>query len=142
VLNRSLVVLFLFAVIGNARVARAADDAAAVTAAVEKLRVLMVDPDKAKLEALVVNDLSYGHSSGKVDTKASFVGDLVSGASDFTSVEQTDQTVKIVGSAAIVRHIFTGDMGAKGTVTLKVLQVWLKQGGKWKLLARQAVKVQ
>jgi len=42
-----------------------------------------------------------------------------------------------------VRHTLSGetlDSGKPGTVNLKVLQIWQKQGGAWKLLARQAVK--
>ncbi|MFM9899688.1 MAG: nuclear transport factor 2 family protein [Polaromonas sp.] len=115
-----------------------------VNVATEKLRVLMVDPDKAQLEALVADDLSYGHSGGKVDTKASFVGDLVSGASDFVSIDITDQVVKVTGNTATVRHTLTGktiDGGKPGNVKLHILQVWQSQGGEWKLLARQAIRL-
>src|SRR5262249_35109416 len=38
-------------------------DAAALAEAVESLRKAMLDADKAKLEALVSDHLSYGHSS-------------------------------------------------------------------------------
>ena len=65
----------------------------AVAAAAERLRLAMIDPTPAALGALVADDLSYGHSSGKVDTKASFIGDLVAGKSDFVSITITDQTI-------------------------------------------------
>lgn len=120
-----------------------ATDAPAVAAAAEKLRVAMIDPTPAALDALVAEDLSYGHSGGKVDTKASFIADLMSGASDFVTIAITEQSVKVAGDAAIVRHTLTADTldaGKPGKVNLKVLQVWQKQGGGWKLLARQAVR--
>ncbi len=79
---------------------QAADETAAVNAAVEQLRVLMVTPDKAALEAIVADDLSYGHSAGKIDTKASFINDLLTGASDFVSIELSDQTVRVSGNVA------------------------------------------
>ena len=41
----------------------------AVAAAAERLRLAMVDPTPAALRALVADDLSYGHSGGKVDTQ-------------------------------------------------------------------------
>lgn len=116
---------------------------ASVAAAAEKLRLLMVGPDKAALEAIVADDLSYGHSGGKVDTKASFIADLMSGASDFVSITITDQSVRMVGNAALIRHTLsakTNDSGKPGTVTIKILQVWQQQGGQWKLIARQAVR--
>ena len=115
----------------------------AVTAAAERLRVAMIDPTPAALGALVADDLSYGHSGGKVDTKASFISDLLDGKSDFVTIAITDQTVKVVKDVALVRHTLsaqTNDSGKPGNVTIKILQVWQQQGGQWKLLARQAVR--
>ena len=119
------------------------DEVSAVTAAAEKLRLAMIDPTQDNLSALVADELSYGHSGGKVDTKASFIADLLSGASDFVTITITDQTVKVVGNDAIVRHTLTADTndsGKPGKVTIKILGVWQKQAGQWKLLARQAVR--
>ena len=117
----------------------------AVAAAAERLRIAMIDPTAAALGALVSDDLSYGHSGGKVDTKASFISDLLDGKSDFVSITITDQTIKVVdGNTAIVRHTLaadTIDSGKPGKVALKILGVWQKQGGDWKLLARQAVRI-
>ncbi|CAN7317456.1 nuclear transport factor 2 family protein [Variovorax paradoxus] len=116
----------------------------AVAAAAERLRLAMIDPTPAALGALVADDLSYGHSSGKVDTKASFIGDLVAGKSDFVSITITDQTIKLAGDVAIVRHTLaadTNDSGKPGKVALKILGIWQKQGGEWKMLARQAVRI-
>jgi len=118
-------------------------DEQAVAAAAEKLRVAMIDPTPAALNPLLADDLSYGHSGGKVDTKTTFVADLMSKASDFVTIAITDQTVKVVGNAAIVRHTLTADTldgGKPGKVSIKILGVWQKQGGEWKLLARQAVR--
>lgn len=122
-----------------------ADDVSDVEAAAERLRVVMIDPDKAQLEALTVSDLSYGHSSGKVDNQEAFVGNLMSGASNFITLNLADQTVKVVGDTAILRHTMTAETHGKGkdpaNVHLKALQVWKKQGSDWKLLARQGVSV-
>jgi len=127
------------------QVARAADETSAIEAAAEQLRVLMVDPDKTKLEALIAPELSYGHSSGKVDDKAHFVDNLMTGASDFLSITISEQSVQAVGDTAIVRHTLAGDTHSKGKepskVNLKILQIWEKKGGEWQLLARQAVRI-
>lgn len=115
----------------------------AVAAAAEKLRVAMIDPTPTALSALVADDLSYGHSGGRVDTKDSFIGDLVAGKSDFVTIAITDQSIKVVGSSAIVRHTLTADTndsGKPGKVQIKILGVWQQQSGQWKLLARQAVR--
>lgn len=129
---------------GAAATGSSASAEQAVAAAAEKLRVAMIDPTPAALTALVADDLSYGHSGGRVDTKDSFIGDLIAGKSDFVTIAITDQTIKVVGNTAIVRHALTADTndsGKPGKVQIKILGVWQQQGGQWKLLARQAVRV-
>ena len=118
-------------------------DETAVAAAVETLRKAMVDGDRASLEKIAAPELTYGHSSGKLEDKAAFVEAIASGASDFVKIELTEQTIKVVGDVAIVRHKLaadTNDGGKPGNVKLAILTVWKKQGKAWKLLARQAVK--
>ena len=129
---------------GAAATGSSASAEQSVAAAAEKLRVAMIDPTPAALTALVADDLSYGHSGGRVDTKDSFIGDLIAGKSDFVTIVITDQTIKVVGNTAIVRHALTADTndsGKPGKVHIKILGVWQQQGGQWKLLARQAVRV-
>ena len=120
-------------------------DEKAVADAVEQLRTAMVNADKAGLEKLCAEKLSYGHSSGAIDDKRSFVDKIVSGASDFVSIDLAEQTISISDDVAIVRHVLnakTNDAGkGPGEVHLRVLLIWQKEKGAWKLLARQAVKV-
>jgi len=113
-------------------------------AAVESLRLLMIDPVKKGLEDLCSDQLSYGHSSGKLDTKASFIDDLLTGKSDFVSITFVDQTMKISDNVALVRHKLTGETKADGKVSpvnLNILLVFQKQKGQWKFLARQAARI-
>jgi len=130
--------------VGHQAMAQTKDETA-VTQAVESLRKAMVDPEKSALDKLAAEDLSYGHSNGNIQNKAEFMDALISGKSDFVSIELTEQTVKVVGNTALVRHHLsaaTNDGGKPGTVKLSILLVWQKQKGEWKLLARQAVKIQ
>jgi hypothetical protein len=120
-------------------------DAPAVTAAVEAFRKALVDPDKGTLDKLTLDQLTYGHSSGLIQNKTEFEEALLSGKSDFVSMDLSQQTVIVVGNTAWVRHILsavTNDGGNPGTTHLSVLLVWVKVKGQWRLLARQAVKVQ
>src|SRR4051812_16678969 len=50
-----------------------AGDEAAVKKAIDEFRQATISQDKAKLESLLADQLSYGHSSAKVDTKASII---------------------------------------------------------------------
>jgi ketosteroid isomerase-like protein len=116
-----------------------------VSAAVEQLRKALVDPDAATLDRLSDNALTYGHSTGRLESKKEFIDNLVNGNSDFLSIELTDQTVVVSGNTAIVRHVLKGDNHDKGKdpgkVNIAVLTVWQKKNGQWKMLARQAVKL-
>jgi ketosteroid isomerase-like protein len=115
-----------------------------VAVAVEALRKAMLDADQKQLESLAADDLSYGHSAGLIEDKAAFVNALVSGKSDFATINLSDQTIKIRKDVAVVRHNLTGELVSNGTpspVKLGVLLVWQKQSGTWKLLARQAFKL-
>lgn len=119
------------------------DDKQAVEQAVERLRKAMIDPDKATFEALAANELSYGHSGGKIEDKAAFMDAFLSGKSDFVTIDLSEQTITIVGNTAIVRHLLmadTNDGGVAAKVKIGVMLVWVKEKGDWKLLARQAVK--
>lgn len=120
-------------------------DEQAVGAAVESLRKALIDPTKDALDALVLNELTYGHSSGNIQDKATFEEALLNKSSDFVTIDLTNQTIKVVGNTAWVRHILsatTNDGGKPGTAHLSVLLIWVKQKGQWHLLARQAVKAQ
>ena len=112
--------------------------------AAETLRALMVDPVKQQLENLLEDSLSYGHSSGHIDTKQQFIEKLTSGKSDFVSIYINNQTVQVYKNTGIVRHDLTGvtnDGGKASNVKLHVLTVWIKRGNRWLLVARQAIKI-
>lgn len=114
-----------------------------VEARVELLRTAMIDADAKKLKELTATELNYGHSGGHVDDQAAFIEKLVSGNSDFVTIELKDQTIQLVKDIAIVRHTLiatTNDRGKPGDVDIGVMLIWQKQNGTWKLLARQAFK--
>jgi Domain of unknown function (DUF4440) len=116
----------------------------AVANAVEQLRKAMIDADSVMLDKLTLPQLSYGHSGGAVDDKIVFVQKIVSGKSDFVTIEFLEQTVSVSKNVAVVRHKLkaaTNDGGKPGVVHLGVMLVWQKLHGDWKLLARQAIKM-
>jgi ketosteroid isomerase-like protein len=138
-----LIVLNCLLIVGTTALAQSKDEAA-VANATEKLRLAMVNADQKALESLVSEKLSYGHSGGHVEGKQEFVDKIVSGKSDFVSIDLSEQSIILNGNTAIVRHILkatTNDGGKPGEVQLKVLLVWQKQGKNWLLIARQAVKL-
>ena len=114
-----------------------------VEAAVSNLIKAMDDGNVTVLNNIAANQLTYGHSGGKVENKEEFLKPFSTGASDLVKINISGQTIDIIKKTAIVRHTLeadTNDNNKPGHVKLKVLTVWQKMNGGWKLIARQAVK--
>ena len=123
-----------------------AGDEAAVKQAVEAFRKAMLANDRAQLDALSADQLSYGHSGGKVQNKAEFLAGSTAGKSKMLSLEYKDPTIRIVGPVAIVRFHWLHEAqdvadGKKSGANLHILMNWVKQGSDWKLLSRGATKL-
>jgi ketosteroid isomerase-like protein len=117
---------------------------AAVDKAVEALRKALLEKDKARLEQLTAAQLSYGHSSGRVETKPQFLEGVMTSKSIVKSIAFPELSIAVAGNAAIARHLFEAEMetdGKTNNVKIGALQVWQKQDGNWKLLARQGFKL-
>lgn len=138
--NTLLILLTLFSISTFAQ----SKDEVAVGKAVEFLKNAMVSGNRTDLESIAANELTYGHSNGLIEDKTQFVEAIASGKSDFVTINLSDQTIRIVGNTALVRHKLaaeTNNGGVAGSTKLSILLVFQKQKGAWKLLARQAVKI-
>ncbi|MBV8889477.1 MAG: nuclear transport factor 2 family protein [Alphaproteobacteria bacterium] len=119
-------------------------DQQAVSQAVEALRKALLEADKAALMQLAAEQLSYGHSDGRVQNKGEFVDGVVNRKGTVKSLTFPDLNIGIAGDAAIARHRYVSSSEADGKTTdvnIGVLAVWQKQDGGWKLLARQGYKL-
>ena len=123
--------------------AEAGDDAA-VKQNVEALREALLKADKTQLERLSAEQLSYGHSDGRVQNKAEFIDGVMTRKATVKSINFPDLKIAVAGDAAIARHLYESESetdGKPNSVRIGTLQVWQKQGGNWKLLARQGYKL-
>ena len=125
---------------------RAADDKLlAAVRAVDDERVAAVKAgDRARLEAIFSDELRYAHSSGHVDTKATYVDAL---ASHRTVYETYDYKERIFLPAApgvvlMTGHVIIHSRNATGPneLDLNFLAVWREENGRWRFLAWQSCK--
>jgi ketosteroid isomerase-like protein len=121
-------------------------DEDAVTKNVEAFRAAQFAADAKTLEGLCAPELSYSHSDGRVEDKATFVTNATDGKSKFISLAYQDLSVRVVGSSAIVRFHWVGESqsvpdGKKSSTNLHILMNWQKQGADWKLLSRGSTKL-
>lgn len=121
--------------------ARAAG-AGSLEAATEALRRALEEGDGRVLQAVLHERMSYSHSDGRVWSKAVLL-DAVAGKQRYLSVRTSAQTVEIVGTTGIVRHIYdvVNNDEKKTAGHLQVLMCWVEQAQGWQLLARGATTI-
>jgi ketosteroid isomerase-like protein len=115
-----------------------------VLAAMDVWKQATMKKDQALFEKVYHPDLSYGHSSGLVETKAQAIEHVLSNAVVYEGIDLTDSKVRVFGNTALL----TGKMemrqratsGNVNVVNLVYLTVWLKSGRSWQMLGRQATR--
>ncbi|MBE8592763.1 nuclear transport factor 2 family protein [Pseudomonas sp. MAFF 301449] len=114
-----------------------------VAQAVDHLTQAMLHKDIKQLQALTAEQLTYGHSSGKIQNKQEFIADIETGRSGFKTLEMQKQTITLQGDTALVRNHFHAqavNSGVEVPTDIENFQVWQKQKGHWLLIGRQAFK--
>lgn len=106
---------------------------------------IFINRDSAVLLQLVSAEVSYGHSSGKIENKAEMVHNAMVSPTTYKDFGMSDVSVLVEGKTAIVRHVLKARSfdatGKEGVLHLNVLQTWVKKNKQWILIARQAVKL-
>ena len=129
--------------LGSSASAQGSDEIS-VTEGVEVLRKGILEADRGKLAQVTSEQISYGHSDGRVQSKEEFIKGVLTRKQTVKTLTFPDMKISVVGASAIVRHIYLSDaeLDGKATTTrIGALQVWHKQGGAWKLLARQGFRL-
>src|SRR5260370_16294751 len=62
----------------------------------------MAQKDIATLNAVLSDDLVYTHSSARLDTKGSLIGNMESGSTVYTAVEPSDVKAQDLGDAVVL----------------------------------------
>jgi hypothetical protein len=93
----------------------ASADEDAVAKSVEAFRMAQLAADAKALDALCAAELSYSHSDGRVEDKATFIANATDGKTKFLSLEYHDLKIRVVGAAAIVRFHWVAESQAIGT---------------------------
>ena len=104
----------------------------------------LVAKDTVAIKKLLDPCLSFGHSNGWLQSMKEMVSDVASGKLNYTAIENSDVKWETLADRAIMRC--TSDIkylleGKKASIRLRVLQVWVKKGKSWQLIARQGVKL-
>lgn len=102
---------------------------------------LLITPGPA-IDGFIDDSLTYGHSNGWVESRMEFKKNLGSKLV-YHAIPEDSLDVKVNKRMAWIRFHTDIDVtlnGNRAVYKLKVLEVWVKRGSRWKLFARQAVK--
>jgi len=108
------------------------------------LRNAILSKDSVALYNLLADDITYGHSSGLIQTKAELIRSIVSGEQDYKSIEPSNMKVRIYDNAGVVNANVRASVIYQGKpldLIMAVTFMWVKINGEWKLVARQSVKL-
>src|SRR5262245_815306 len=104
----------------------------------------LLKSDAAALDKLYDESMVYTHSSGAVDNKSAYVGNIKSGATKYESMKRDDIKVSVYGDTALVTchwevHVLA--RGGKIDTNARYLHVYVKQKDDWKMVAHQATRI-
>lgn len=100
--------------------------------------------DSAALLDVVSSKVTYGHSGGNIEDKAKMVQNAMASKQTYRNIEIERGNIDIDGNTAVLRHNLRGisiENGTESPLNLAILQVWKKENGKWRIWARQAVRI-
>jgi hypothetical protein len=88
----------------------------------------MLDKDVKMLRSILHDQLTYVHSRGVTDTKASYIAGLETGAWDYKCIRRSKQTIKVQGSVALVFNRISMNIAVGGHLVCmenRDLAVWI-----------------
>ena len=145
----TLIAVVSFLSAGAQAVAEDSKDNQAVATTITQLHQALIDRNGGALEELTDEALTYGHSTGVVEDRTTFIANVLAGKSPFSQIEFQDPVITVRGNVAWARGVLQAQMknaaGGTDPISLKILYVFRKQQGwpvrqSWKLLARQSVR--
>lgn len=104
----------------------------------------MAKKDIATLEAVIADDLIYCHSSARLDTKASLIGNMQSGSTVYSSVVPSEVKAQDLGDAVVLTGLADIKVTSGGkpmAFRVRFTDVYAKRGGKWQMVVWQSTKV-
>jgi len=107
----------------------------------------MVAGDEEALECFFTEDLTYAHTNGVLDTKATLIDKIRTGAYDYAGIETDEILVKTIGDGAAV---LTGtavlavrtSAGKTVEIPIRFTSVYVRDDARWKMTAWQSTRTE
>ena len=110
----------------------------------KKRMTAMAQKDIATLNELIADDLVYTHSTARLDTKQSLIGNMESGSTVYTSVVPSDVKAQDLGDAVVLTgscRIGVNAGGRPNSFGVRFTDVYAKRGGRWQMVSWQSTRL-
>jgi ketosteroid isomerase-like protein len=110
----------------------------------KKRMTAMAQKDIATLNELISDDLIYTHSSARLDTKKSLIGNMESGSTVYTSVVPSDVKAQDLGDTVVLTgscRISVNSGGRPNSFGVRFTDVYANKGGKWQMVTWQSTRL-
>ena len=100
--------------------------------------------DWPALEAVLADDLTYVHSTARLETKAEHVGNLKAGKPHYRGIAPRERKVRVHGGVGVVNGVsemHVDNAGKEQRFTVRYLAVYAKAGAAWRMIAWQSTRV-
>jgi len=104
----------------------------------------MAQKDIATLNRLLSDDLVYTHSSARLDTKQSLIGNMESGSTVYTAVEPSHVKAQDLGDTVVLTgscRIGVMSQGRSNSFSVRFTDVYANKGGNWQMVAWQSTRL-
>ena len=110
----------------------------------KKRMTAMAQKDVATLKTLLSDDLIYTHSTARLDTKQSLIGNMESGSTVYTGVEPSDVKAQDLGDAVVLTgscRISVMSQGRPNSFSVRFTDVYANKGGQWQMVTWQSTRL-
>ena len=110
----------------------------------KKRMTAMAQKNIATLKTLLSDDLVYTHSTARLDTKQSLIGNMESGSTVYTAVEPSDVKAQDLGDAVVLTgtcRISVMSQGRPNSFSVRFTDVYANKGGQWQMVAWQSTRL-
>jgi ketosteroid isomerase-like protein len=99
--------------------------------------------DWAALDAALADDLTYVHSTARLESKAEHVANLRAGKPHYRGIAPRERRARVHGTVGVVNGV--SDMhverdGKEQRFTVRYLAVYTKAGEQWRMIAWQSTR--
>jgi hypothetical protein len=103
-----------------------------------------VAQDYDTLNQLIADELIYTHSSARMDTKTSLIGNMRSGSTAYTAMTPSEVVAQDLGDAVVLTGVCAISVmsgGKPNSFRVRFIDVYAKRAAGWQMVTWQSTKL-